>query len=189
MQQTRPEAAFHLITPIFAATLLLAAGCQSSAPASPTAFKLNKAKSVEITPSDDEFTQRRENAASPGARKPVRSSSGTTEMTESQLYELPKFTVSRKGFRKFGLSVVTNAEVAVGGAIEWMRVGVVLPESPAARQGLFTGIEILAIDNVPIARLSREEMLHLLFERESGEHVRLLVYSRQFGPLPRFVTL
>jgi C-terminal processing protease CtpA/Prc len=85
--------------------------------------------------------------------------------------------------------VVTNTEVALGGTIEWMRVGVVLPESPAARAGLFTGIEIMAINNAPVSELSREEMLHQLFERESGEQVRLLVYSRQFGPLPRFVAL
>jgi C-terminal processing protease CtpA/Prc len=87
------------------------------------------------------------------------------------------------------LSVVTNTEVALGGRIEWMRVGVVIPGGAAARQGLFTGVEILAIDNIPIAQLPREEMLHRLFERESGQHVRLLVYSRHFGSLPRFVTL
>jgi C-terminal processing protease CtpA/Prc len=70
-----------------------------------------------------------------------------------------------------------------------MRIGVVLPDSLAAREGLFTGIEILAIDGRPVAELTREDMLHSLFEREAGEQVRLLVYSRPFGPLPRFVTL
>lgn len=149
--------------------------------------KLNKQRSVEITPSDDEFTQQRSAAGS--ADRKTRPKRDATELAEGELYQLPKLTVSKTGFRKLGLSVVTNTEVAVGGDIEWMRVGVVLPGSPAARQGLFTGIEILAIDDVPIARLSREEMLHLLFEREAGERVRLLVYSRQFGPLPRFVTL
>jgi C-terminal processing protease CtpA/Prc len=171
--------------------LVSLAGCQSPANAPAPAFHLNQDKSVEITPADAEFEQRRASTKSSATRRSNRtaSQSGSGEMTERELYELPKFSVSQKGFRKLGLSVVTNTEVAVGGAIEWMRVGVVLPGSPAARQGLFTGIEILAIDNVPIAQLSREEMLHLLFEREAGEQVRLLVYSRQFGPLPRFVAL
>jgi C-terminal processing protease CtpA/Prc len=164
----------------------LAAGCQApraDAPA-PAAVRPDKNTSVEITPSDDEFGQHR---AETRARRPAGRHSA--DLAEGELYELPKFTVSRKGFAKFGLSVVTNTEVALGGPIEWMRVGVVIPGSPAARQGLFTGVEILAIDNIPVARLSREDMLHLLFERESGQQVRLLVYSRHFGSLPKFVTL
>jgi hypothetical protein len=171
---------------LFALVLLTTAGCQSTTNAPANGFLVNKSKSVEITPGDEEFMQRRSVASSQ-----IRKTSRTTavEMTESDIYDLPKFTVARKGFRKLGLSVVTNTEVALAGTIEWMRVGVVLPGLPAARQGLFTGIEILAIDNVPVAQLSREEMLHLLFEREAGEQVRLLVYSQQFGPLPRFVTL
>jgi C-terminal processing protease CtpA/Prc len=168
------------------AAVLLAVGCQGPAGRSPGSeiTRATKYTSVEITPEDDEFAELR--TESRAARAPRRDAS---ELTESELYEPPKFTVSRKGFAKFGLSVVTNTEVAVGGAIEWMRVGVVIPGSAAARQGLFTGVEILAIDNLPVARISREHMLHLLFERESGQQVRLLVYSRQFGPLPRFVTL
>jgi hypothetical protein len=170
--------------------LLLAAGCHSPADAPAAAFRLNKAKSVEITPGDDEFVQRREDTNTSANRQPrMAPRSADAEMTESEIYALPKFTVARTGFRKLGLSVVTNTEVALGGKIEWMRIGVVLPGSPAGRQGLFTGIEILAIDNQPIAELSREAMLHLLFEREAGEPVRLLLYSRQFGPLPRFVSL
>ena len=166
--------------------ILLLAGCQSvqsetaAAPA-----RINKARSVEITPADDAFDRQR-------AAQPARAR-GTTpdaaELTAGEVYELPKFTVSRKGFVNFGLSVVTNVEVTVGGKIEWMRVGVVLPDRPAAWRGLFTGVEILAIDGIPIAQLSREDMLHALFEREAGEHVRLLVYSRRLSPLPRFVTL
>lgn len=172
--------------------VLLLAGCQSPPAASnapPAPFKLNKSKSVEITPADEEFGQRRVAAESADRTRKDKSKRTQVGMTEGELYELPKFTVTRQGFVNFGLSVVTNTEVTLGGRIEWMRVGVVLPGSRAARQGLFTGIEILAIDNTPVAQLSREDMLHALFERESGEHVRLLVYSRHYGPLPRFVTL
>ncbi len=169
------------------ALLCLVAGCQS-APEKPTreAVRPTRANSVEITPTDEEFVERRATAT---VSKTARTKSPSAEITEGEVYALPKFSVARKGFRKLGLSVVTNTEVAVGGPIEWMRVGVVLPDTPAARQGLFTGIEILAINNIPVAQLSREDMLHQLFEREAGEPVRLLLYSRQFGPLPRFVTL
>jgi PDZ domain len=171
---------------------LFLTGCQGPAGnegATRAPFRLNAARSVEITPADDEFDQHR-SATGPASRSQKRrDSAAPSEMTEGELYALPKFTVSRKGFLNFGLSVVTNTEVTLGGKIEWMRIGVVLPGSPAARQGLFTGIEILAIDDRPIAELTREDMLHALFEREAGEQVRLLVYSRQFGPLPRFVIL
>ncbi len=167
--------------------VLFLAGCQSPLAGTATEpARLNKARSVEITPVDDAFARQRA-AESPARTK--RSSADATELTAGEVYELPKFTVSRKGFVNFGLSVVTNVEVTLGGKIEWMRVGVVLPDRPAARHGLFTGVEILAIDSVPIAQLSREDMLHALFEREAGEHVRLLVYSRKRSPLPRFVTL
>jgi hypothetical protein len=166
----------------------LAVGCQATPEPHPgDRPHPTKANSVEITPADDEFVQHRSGALAAGSRPPSRR--GGHELTETEVYSLPKFSVSRTGFRKLGLSVVTNTEVAVGGAIEWMQVGVVIPGSPAGQRGLFTGIEILAIDDVPIARLSREEMLHRLFERESGERVRLLVYSRQFGSLPRFIVL
>jgi hypothetical protein len=171
---------------------LFLAGCQGPAAnegATRAPFRLNPARSVEITPADDEFDQHRVEAGSTGRHRKRQDSAAPAEMTEGELYALPKFTVTRKGFLNFGLSVVTNTEVTLGGKIEWMRVGVVLPGSPAAHQGLFTGIEILAIDDRPVAELTREDMLHALFERESGEQVRLLVYSRQFGPLPRFITL
>jgi hypothetical protein len=190
--KTRPETAFRPKASwlargaFFIAVSLSIAGCSSSPAGTPAAktIRPDKNTSVEITPSDDEFGQRRTETRTRRA-----SGRDSRDMTEGELYELPKFTVSRKGFAKFGLSVVTNTEVALGGRIEWMRVGVVIPGAPAARQGLFTGVEILAIDNIPIAQLSRDDMLHLLFERESGQHVRLLVYSRHFGSLPRFVTL
>lgn len=172
--------------------VLLLAGCQGS-PGTDTPgrapFRLNPARSVEITPADEEFDQRRAGAGATGRQAKQPDSATSSGMSEGELYALPKFTVRRKGFLNFGLSVVTNTEVTLGGKIEWMRVGVVLPGSPAARQGLFTGIEILAIDGRPVTELSREDMLHALFERESGEQVRLLVYSRPFGPLPRFITL
>ncbi len=174
------------LVPLVAAVLLLV-GCES--PSAPPPFQLNKKKSVEITPVDEEFNQQRATADSAHRTRKDKNSRTREEMTEGELYALPKFTVTRKGFLNLGLSVVTNSQVALGGSIEWMRVGVVLPGSPAAQHGMFTGVEILAIDGVPIARLTRENMLHLLFERESGEHVRLLVYSRHFGSLPLFVTL
>jgi hypothetical protein len=163
----------------------LAAGCQS--PSAAASAKLDKGRSVEITPADNEFRAHR--AASASKERPGHGTRDPAELTEGEVYELPKFTVTEKGFAKFGLSVVTNTEVVHDGPIEWMRVGVVLPGSPAAQQGLFTGVEILAIDGKPIAELNREEMLHALFERESGDQVRLLVYSRHFAPLPRFVVL
>lgn len=169
--------------------LLSLGGCQASALEATTSGRppADKRRSVEITPADEEFGAMRLAAGSAG--RAAKAPAGATDLTAGELYELPKLTVSRKGFRKLGLSVVTNTEVAAGGAIEWMRVGLVLPDSPAARQRLFTGIEILAINDTPVAQLSREEMLHALFEREEGQAVRLLLYSRQFGPLPRFVTL
>jgi hypothetical protein len=174
---------------LLAAVLLLTA-CQSPPPPQTSGSerpRMDKRRSVEITPADEEFEQQRIATGNPA--KKGRVSRDASELSEGELLELPKFTVTRKGLRKLGLSVVTNTEVALGGSIEWMRIGVVMPGSPAAQGGLFTGIEILAIDNVPIAQLSREDMLHLLFEREAGESVRLLVYSRHFGPLPRFVRL
>jgi hypothetical protein len=179
------------IAPLAAACLglLLLGGCQVAAHDSTTVGRpqLDKRRSVEITPADDEFGTAR--VAAGANDKATRSKRDPADLTAGELYELPKLTVSRKGFRKLGLSVVTNTEVAAGGTIEWMRVGVVLPDSPAARQRLFTGIEILAINDTPVAHLSRDEMLHALFEREEGQAVRLLLYSRHFGPLPRFVTL
>jgi hypothetical protein len=177
---------------LFLSGALLLAGCQEpagSAGSSRAPFRLNPARSVEITPADDEFARHRSSTETVTRGRRARDSVAQAGMTEGELYALPKFTVTRKGFLNFGLSVVTNTEVTLDGKIEWMRVGVVLPDSPAAREGLFTGIEILAIDGIPVAELNRADMLHALFEREAGEQVRLLVYSRPFGPLPIFVTL
>ena len=166
----------------------LLAGCQSSRDASgsaPAEFKPNRDKSVEITPAADEFAQRRAQVRS----QPKSSGATATGLLEGEVITLPKFVVTEKGFAKFGLSVVTNTEVALGGRIEWMQVGVVIPGGRAAQQGLFTGLQILAIDGVVVTAITRDDMLHALFERTAGEHVRLLVYSRAFGPLPRFVIL
>ncbi len=173
----------------FISGLLLLAGCQVAAHESTTTGRpsMDKRRSVEITPSDDEFSGERTAASANVPKTAARRVAA--ELTAGELLALPKFTVTQKGFRKLGLSVVTNTEVARGGPIEWMRVGVVLPGSTAARQGLFTGIEIFAINGVPVAQLSREDMLHALFERSAGEPVRLLLYSRHFGSLPLFVTL
>src|SRR5258708_30765220 len=87
---------------------LLLAGCQSP-PAGTAAApaKLNMARSVEITPADDAFGRQRA-AETPARAKGI--SPDAAELTEGKLYELPKFTVSRKGLVNFGLSVVTNVE-------------------------------------------------------------------------------
>lgn len=171
--------------------VLLVAGCQSQSgtAATPAPFKLNKRKSVEITPANEEFVRHRAEAKTANRTREGKSSRAPAEIAESELYQLPKFTVTQTGFRKLGLSVVTNTEVLHGGNIEWMRIGIVLPGSPAAREGLRPGMEILAINKIPVTYLTREKMLHLLFGQESGESVRLLVNSRLFGLLPHFVTL
>jgi len=171
--------------------LLLATSCQSPpvSGAAQAPFKLNKSKSVEITPSGDDFDQHRTTVKSSAQTQRGKRTRPQDGMTEGDLYELPKFTVTRQGFLNFGLSVVTNREVTFGGAIEWMRVGVVLPDLPAARAGLFTGVAILAINGIPVTYMTREEMLHAFFEQESGDSVRLLVTSRYWGQLPQFVVL
>jgi hypothetical protein len=174
--------------PLLLVGLLLAAGCQSAPPedAPPAPFKLNKSKSAEITPDGNEFGQRRQAAKTAKQRGGTQASG---EIDEGDLFQLPKFTVTQKSFANFGLSVVTNTEVLRGGDIEWMRVGIVLPGSAADRAGLRAGTEILAINGWPVSKLTREDMLHALFEQEPGGAVRLLVTSRQFGLLPLFVLL
>jgi len=42
---------------------------------------------------------------------------------------------------------------------------------------------------VPVTDLLRDDLLHLLYECEPGERVRLLVLSRKFGLLPMFIEL
>jgi PDZ domain len=101
---------------------------------------------------------------------------------------LPKFEVHEKGFTDFGISIVTNFGVVQGKAIEWIRVGTVSPGSSAASLGLETDDEILAIDGRLLSKMTRGEMLHVFFERESGDELKLLVMGTKMA-LPRFVVL
>lgn len=168
------------------ATLL--AGCQTSVPLesdSPSTFRPNARQSLEITPADSAFAERRQAAVE---RQPA-ATPDRGALTEAEIVELPKFTVTKQGFRNFGFSVVTNVEVRLDGPIEWMQVGVVLPGSPAARSGLATGMQVLAIDGVIVTEMDRPQMLSALFERSSGEQIRLLVFTSRQSALPRFITL
>ena len=167
-------------------TALLWAGCASPDarrdPASPD-FKPAQGDSTEITPADSAFTERRKATRTAGGK------SDSNVLTEGEVVQLPKFVVTEKGFMNYGFSVVTNEEVVRDGPVKWVQVGVVLPGSIADQHNLTTGTKIVAINDVPVTDLRRDELLRLLFERESGEHVRLLVLSRSLGLLPIFIDL
>lgn len=172
------------LTGLFA--MLALAGCQTSvdtADVSSPSFRPDRRQSVEITPVNVEFerrrTQVRATAATPGMAGPV----------EGDIIELPKFVVTEKGFVQFGLSVVTNAEVKRGGRITWMRVGLVIPGSLAARNKLDTWDQILALDGVIVTELDREGMLRALFQKHSGERLTLHILARRHGMLPAVVRL
>jgi C-terminal processing protease CtpA/Prc len=166
--------------------ILLVAGCQSSDasrdPASPD-FKPSRGESTEITPSDAAFTARR------NAVRATKSHADSNVLTEGEIVQLPKFVVNEKGFANYGFSIVTNEEVVRNGPVKWVQIGVVLPGSVADRHNLATGMKIVAIDNIPVTDFRRDDLLRALFERESGEHVRLLILSRSLGLLPIFVDL
>ena len=97
--------------------------------------------------------------------------------------------MTEKGFVDFGFSIITNEEVLTGKPVKWVQIGVVLPDSIADRHGLATGMKILAIDGVPVTDLRRDDLVALLFEREAGTSLRLLILSRSLGLLPIFVDL
>ena len=170
----------------FAVAVLLWTGCTapdgSRDPASPD-FKPTRGDSTEITPSDSAFTARR------NAVRATKSSASPDVLTEGEVVQLPKFVVNEKGFANYGFSIVTNEEVVRNGPVKWVQIGVVLPGSIADRHNLATGMKIVAIDNIPVTDFRRDELLRALFERESGEHVRLLVLSRSLGLLPIFIDL
>lgn len=165
---------------------LCATGCQapvgrnsSSAEDTP-----NASDASEITPASPAYAKWRAKAKPPsGAR------TDGDVITEGELLQLPKFVVQEKGFVDFGFSIITNEEVLRGKPVKWVQVGVVLPGSLAERCQLTTGMKIVAIDNEPVTNLYREDLLYLLFERERGESVRLLVLSRKLGLLPIFLDL
>ncbi len=176
-----------LTTPFLLLAVLAWTGCLTPSainrdPASPD-FKPSKRESAEITPSDDAFTERRKAPHAKGGK------SDSSVLTEGEVVQLPKFVVKEKAFANYGFSIVTNEEVLHNGAVKWVQVGVVLPGSIADQHNLDTGMKIVAINDVPVTELSRDELLRLLFERESGEHVRLLVLSRSLGLLPVFIDL
>jgi C-terminal processing protease CtpA/Prc len=50
-------------------------------------------------------------------------------------------------------------------------------------------MKIIAIDGVPVTDLRRDDLVTLLFEREAGTSLRLLILSRSLGLLPIFVDL
>lgn len=167
--------------------ILLIAGCESANasrdPASAD-FKPGTSEAGEITPGSPAYTAWRAKAKSGRA--------GKTEggvLTEGEIVQLPKFVVKEKGFVDFGFSIITNEEVLRGKPVKWVQIGVVLPDSIADRHDLSTGMKIIAIDNILVTDLRRDDLLHLLYERESGDHVRLLVLSRATGLLPTFVDL
>lgn len=93
------------------------------------------------------------------------------------IVQLPRFEVreSTAKISDFGMSVVTNFGVLFGSKIAWMRVGTVLPGSPAALAGLDSDDQIVLIDDLKVSDLDRQQMLHTFFQREPGARVRLLV--------------
>lgn len=101
---------------------------------------------------------------------------------------LPRFEVREKEITDFGMSVVTNLGVLFGRKITWMRVGAVVPLSSATLAGLKTNDEILSINDVPLAKISRREMLSTFFSRPFGARVKLLVKDANTRHL-RFVEM
>jgi hypothetical protein len=87
--------------------------------------------------------------------------------------QLPRFEVRERGISDFGMSIVTNPEVANGGKISWMIVGYIVPGSAAAQAGLKPGEKIIAIDGADLSALSKDAMLRTFFQREIGDRVRL----------------
>jgi C-terminal processing protease CtpA/Prc len=88
----------------------------------------------------------------------------------------------------FGMSITTNFEVGQGGKTEWVLVDDVLDGSSAARVGIRAGDRIMAIDGQVVTEMDGDELCALLFERQEGESIRLLVLRSQRAVLD-FVTL
>lgn len=167
--------------------LLLAAGCRSpDANRDPASvdFQPDASQAGEITPGSPAY-----NVWRTKAKSGQRGKADGGVVTEGEILQLPKFVVKEKGFVDYGFSIITNEEVLRGKPVKWVQIGVVLPDSIADRHNLTTGMKIIAIDNILVTDLRRDDLLHLLFERESGERVRLLVLSRATGLLPTFVDL
>lgn len=166
--------------------VLFLAGCQTAIETQDVSspdFRLSPRLAVEITPANMEFEHQRTQARRTGK---ALSPDGPVE---GEIIELPKYVVTEKGFVKFGFSVVTNTEVKHGGRIKWMRVGLVIPGSPAARNNLDPWDTILAIDRVIVTDLDREGMLQALFQKHSGDGLTLHILSRRRGLFPTIVRL
>lgn len=88
---------------------------------------------------------------------------------------LSPFFVRETRISDFGLSIVTNFGVVWGGQIKWMKVGEVMPGTAAALASLHPGDEIFMIDGQPRSGMSRDTMLKIFFQRQSGELVSLEV--------------
>jgi C-terminal processing protease CtpA/Prc len=86
------------------------------------------------------------------------------------------------------MSVRTNPEVKWGAAVEWMQVSAVAPGSSAAKRHLGAGDRIIAIEDQPVTKLSRDGMLEVLFQRKAGDIVRLLVLGKDQA-MPQFIDL
>lgn len=98
------------------------------------------------------------------------------------------YEVRESAFSDFGMSLKTNLEVRLSGAIQWMVVSAVDEGSSAARMEIRTGDRIMAIDGRLITEIDRDTMLELFFQRKKGQSSRLLVLGPKEA-LPRFVTL
>jgi len=166
--------------------VLLGSGCQAPDATRATANEdqPDPSHSGEITPGSPAYSVWRTKAKSGTPGK-----SDADVITEGEILQLPKFVVQEKGFVDYGFSIITNEEVLRGKPVKWVQIGVVLPDSIADQHNLTTGTKIVAINDVPVTDLLRDDLQYLLFEREPGDHVRLLVLSRKMGLLPIFIEL
>jgi hypothetical protein len=88
---------------------------------------------------------------------------------------LPAFQVREPGLTDFGMSLLTNPEVAAGKKVMWIIVGDVVPRSAASTAGLRPGDKIIRVDRELVSKLSRAEMLSTFFGRMVGDRVQLEV--------------
>lgn len=98
---------------------------------------------------------------------------------ESDVVLLPPFEVRERGMTDFGMSIVTNPEVASGGKIAWMLVGNIVPRSAAFQAGLRPGDKIIRVDRALVSKLSKTKMLTTFFSRTLGARVQLVVADAQ----------
>lgn len=112
----------------------------------------------------------------------------TAPTDNSDPISMEAFEVRGSAFNDFGMSVRTNFEVEWGGAVDWMQVSGVQPDSSASTQRIAVGDRVLAVDGTLIKGMGRDEMLERLFQRKKGERSRFLILSRR-RPLPHFVIL